>query len=252
MLCHVVYATMGFIIARDICSHLACQYISIDWKSCYRPRMSLIVNEIFFSIQGESIHAGLPCIFVRLTGCNLCCTYCDTTYAHKEGQSRELIDIVDAIAAYPCKRVALTGGEPLLQADTPDFVLNQLQNGYEVLVETNGSIDISSLGTRCFRIVDVKCPGSGEQASFNLKNLQHLFPSDQVKFVISDRNDYEFAKEFLVRVPKRLPVGNRLFSPNMTKLAPADLAAWILADGLDVRLHLQQHKFIWPGIERGV
>ncbi len=214
--------------------------------------MSLIVNEIFYSIQGESTHAGLSCVFIRLSGCNLRCVYCDTTYAYHEGKSREINQILNLIGSYPCKRIAITGGEPLLQTETPDLVLNLLQSGHEVILETNGSFDISRVDSRCYRIVDVKCPGSGEQTSFNHDNLQNLSPCDQVKFVISDRDDYVFAKNFLVDLPSRIPSGSRLFSPNMTQLAPADLAAWILADGLDVRMHLQQHKFIWPGIERGV
>jgi len=214
--------------------------------------MSLIVNEIFYSIQGESTHAGLPCIFIRLTGCNLRCAYCDTTYAYTEGQSRELNDILTVVGTYPCRRIAITGGEPLLQKSTPELISNLLESGHQVILETNGSLDISQVDSQCYRIVDVKCPSSGEQKSFYDDNLQNLSPSDQIKFVISDRNDFEFAKAFLLRLPSRLPDGNRLFSPNMAKLAPTELAAWILADGLDVRMHLQQHKFIWPGIERGV
>lgn len=214
--------------------------------------MTLIVNEIFFSIQGESTLAGLPCIFIRLTGCNLRCTYCDTTYAYYKGQTWEINTILNSMGTYPCKRIAITGGEPLLQTDTPELIANLLQSGHEVILETNGSIDISQVDSRCYRIVDVKCPRSGEQASFNPDNLQHLGPDDQVKFVIGDREDYDFAHRFLADLPNRVPWGNRLFSPNMNRLAPADLAAWILTDGLDVRMHLQQHKFIWPGIERGV
>jgi len=214
--------------------------------------MSLIVNEIFFSLQGESTHAGLPCVFVRLSGCNLRCTYCDTAYAYNEGQTLEKSEIMKRVGAYPCKRIAITGGEPLLQTGTPDLVLNLLQIGHEVLLETNGSLEISQVDSRCYRIVDVKCPSSGEQSSFNHDNLKYLGPSDQVKFVISNQEDYDYARNFLTALPSQLPLGNRLFSPNMAKLAPAELAAWILADGLDVRMHLQQHKFIWPGIERGV
>jgi 7-carboxy-7-deazaguanine synthase len=217
-----------------------------------KTRMSLIVNEIFYSIQGESIHAGLPCIFVRLTGCNLLCTYCDTTYAYAEGEAREIHELLNIIGTYPCKRIAITGGEPLLQADTPDLISELLQSDCEVILETNGSFDISWIDSRCCRVVDVKCPGSGEQSSFNHDNLQHLDPDDQVKFVISNRDDYDFARNFLHDLPNSLPMGNRLFSPNLITLSPSELAAWILADGLDVRLHLQQHKFIWPGIERGV
>ena len=214
--------------------------------------MSLIVNEIFYSIQGESTHAGLPYIFVRLSGCNLRCAYCDTTYAYQEGRSREINEILNLIGTYPCKRIAITGGEPLLQNDTPNLVLNLLQSGHEVILETNGSFDISIVDSRCYRIVDVKCPSSGEEASFKNENLQYLSPDDQVKFVISEWGDYAFARTFITKLPSKLPMTNCLFSANMTKLSPAELAAWILADGLDVRMHLQQHKFIWPGIERGV
>lgn len=214
--------------------------------------MSLIVNEIFFSIQGESTHAGLPCVFVRLTGCNLRCAYCDTTYAYDQGNSRDINDLVNITATYPCKRIAITGGEPLLQPETPRLVSELLQSGREVILETNGSFDIGRLDNRCYRIVDVKCPSSGEQASFYHDNLQYLESHDQVKFVIGDRDDFDFARKFLPDLPNRMPMGNCLFSPDLAKLAPAELAAWILADGLDVRMHLQQHKFIWPGIKRGV
>ena len=191
-------------------------------------------------------------MFVRLTGCNLRCRYCDTTYAYTEGRPRELADILNAIALHPCKRVAITGGEPLLQDDTPVLVSDLLRNGHTVLLETNGSLDIGAIDARCSRIVDVKCPGSGEQASFHRGNLARLVPTDQVKFVIGDRLDYAFARQFLGLLPDRLPCANRLFSVDAARLSAADLAAWILADGLDVRLHLQQHKIIWPQIERGV
>jgi 7-carboxy-7-deazaguanine synthase len=214
--------------------------------------MSLIVNEIFFSIQGESIHAGLPCVFVRLTGCNMRCSYCDTTYAYTEGQSLTIPDVVTRIATYPCKRVEITGGEPLLQDSTPELVSCLLQKDYQVLVETNGSFDIRRIDAQCIRIMDVKCPGSGEHAGCDLNNLDYLDETDQVKFVMGDRNDYDFAKKILNQLPTELTAGKRLFSPIAGKLPPAELAAWILEDGLDVRLHLQQHKVIWPGIERGV
>ena len=214
--------------------------------------MSLIVNEIFYSIQGESTYAGLPCVFVRLTGCNMRCAYCDTAYAYDQGRSMQISDILGKIESFHCRMVEVTGGEPLLQAQTPDLIASLLGKQYRVLMETNGSFDIRMADPRCVRIMDVKCPGSGEHEKCDLRNFRHLGTKDQVKFVIGDRQDYNYAKDMLNRIPSRIPAGNLLFSPNRKKLAPAELAGWMLEDHLQTRLHLQLHRAIWPEMERGV
>lgn len=214
--------------------------------------MSLLVNEIFYSIQGESLFSGLPCIFVRLTGCNLRCSYCDTRYAYAEGSETSVNEIFDRIAAFGCSLVEITGGEPLLQPNTPALIQSLLDAGYQVLLETNGSFDISRVDERCVRIVDVKCPSSGESHSNDAGNLKRLNTVDQLKMVIGDRTDYEYAKETIKQVPPGFPRNRILFSPVSGVLPPVDLANWILADRLEVRLHLQLHKVIWPGETRGV
>jgi len=214
--------------------------------------MSLIVNEIFYSIQGESTHAGLPCVFIRLTGCNMRCTYCDTVYAYDEGHPMQISEILDSIGSFHCSMVEITGGEPLLQAETPDLIAGLLRKQYRVLMETNGSIDIRATDPRCVRIMDVKCPGSGEHEKCNFRNFRYLGKRDQVKFVIGDRQDYEYARDMLKRIPESIPNENLLFSPISKKLAPARLAEWILKDHLQTRLHLQIHRVLWPEVERGV
>ena len=210
----------------------------------------LRVSEIFFSLQGESTFAGLPCVFVRLAGCNLDCSYCDTLYAREGGEtlSREAIFI--RVEEYPCRLVEITGGEPLLQAETPALAAELADRDWEVLVETNGSLDISVLDPRVVRVMDLKCPSSGETEKIRWDNLTHLTPRDEVKFVVAGREDYLWAKGV---VEGRLPAGPEvLFSPAAGSIPPADLAAWILEDGLAVRLQLQLQKIIWPGEERGV
>jgi 7-carboxy-7-deazaguanine synthase len=217
----------------------------------------LRVNEIFHSIQGESTRAGWPCVFVRLTGCNLRCAYCDTRYAQdREGEGQELSvdDILALVGTFRCRLVEVTGGEPLLQAGTPDLVLALLSRGHEVLVETNGSLDIDLLDPRAVRIVDMKGPSSGEEGSNDLGNLGKLTPLDEVKFVIADREDYRFARAMIQDLEKRSTwhgVAVNL-SPAFGRLAPADLAAWMLADRLQARLNLQLHKHIWAPETRGV
>jgi 7-carboxy-7-deazaguanine synthase len=214
--------------------------------------MTLIVNEIFHSIQGESLHTGRPCVFVRLTGCNLRCTYCDTGYAFREGQPMEIGAILSRISRFGCRLVELTGGEPLTQAGTVDLIGALLDRDHEVLLETNGSHPIQAVDPRCVRIVDIKCPGSGESEQMHWDNLHHLTARDQLKFVVGDRTDYEYAVAAAQRKPELLPWDHLLFSPLVDRLPPRKLAAWILADGLPVRLHLQLHPIIWPGVERGV
>ena len=214
--------------------------------------MTLIINEIFYSIQGESTFAGRPCAFVRLTGCNLNCSYCDTRYAASDGQTIAVDQVVEKVAAYNCKLVEITGGEPLLQADTSRLVEKLLADGFQVLMETNGTLDISGVAPACIKIIDIKCPDSGEAGKFDAANLQRMSPSDQVKFVISSRRDYRYALGILPRISGKVAAGNVLFSPVGDRLPGRELAKWILEDGLEVRLQLQLHKVLWPDIERGV
>jgi 7-carboxy-7-deazaguanine synthase len=214
--------------------------------------MSLIVNEIFNSIQGESLHAGLPCTFIRLTGCNLRCSYCDTRYSYEEGTSLTVTDIIDRVSGYECPLVEITGGEPLLQNETPSLITNLIENGYTVLLETNGTIDISRIDERCIKIVDIKCPSSGESGKNILDNLNGLNVKDQVKFVISNHEDYEYAKDIIKQIPGGFPRENILISPVPGKMEFSDMANRILEDKLIVRFHIQLHKIIWPDINRGV
>ncbi len=214
--------------------------------------MSLLVNEIFFSIQGESLFSGLPTVFVRLTGCNLRCSYCDTKYAYQAGAKIIIHEIIKRVAAYRSGLVEITGGEPLLQAETPELISTLLNKGYEVLLETNGSIDIKIVDKRCVRIVDIKCPSSGESGKNNLINIKRLTHNDQLKFVIADRCDYDYAKETVGLIKNDFPKGNILFSPAAGLLQLNELADWLLQDRLPVRLHSQLHKIIWPGRDRGV
>ncbi len=215
--------------------------------------MALKVNEIFYSIQGESSFAGRPCVFVRLTGCNLRCSYCDTRYAYDEGEELEIADIVNRVASYQCPLVEVTGGEPLIQEETPVFVHRLLQEGYQVLMETNGSQDIRRVDDSCVKIIDIKCPSSGQHRHNDLRNLDWLTNHDEVKFVISHREDYEYARKILDLMDTKLLKKNQVhFSPVFGGLEPNTLAEWLLEDHLDVRLHLQLHKFIWTPDRRGV
>jgi 7-carboxy-7-deazaguanine synthase len=215
--------------------------------------LSLKVNEIFYSIQGESSYAGLPCIFVRLSGCNLRCSYCDTQYAYDAGEDMYIADVLDRISGYPCRLVEITGGEPLIQEETPELIRYLLNNGYKVLLETNGSRDISIVDERCIRIMDIKCPSSGEQACNDLENLKRIGEKDELKFVIADRADYEYAKGIL-DITQTESAGSPLvhFSPCFGRMDLKELAEWILKDGLEVRLHIQLHKIIWGPHEKGV
>jgi 7-carboxy-7-deazaguanine synthase len=215
-------------------------------------KMPLIVNEIFNSIQGESLYAGLPCTFIRLAGCNLRCSYCDTKYAYEEGKSFEAPDIMKKISSYKCRMVEITGGEPLLQTETPHLITKLLECGYKVLLETNGTIDTGLIDERCVKIIDIKCPGSGESGKNNFDNLKRLHLQDQIKFVITGRDDYEYAKDIIKLIPEWFLMENILISPVQGKINFAELAKWILEDGLDVRFHVQLHKIIWPDTERGV
>lgn len=211
----------------------------------------LTVNEIFFSIQGEGVRAGQPCVFVRLTGCPLRCVWCDTSYAFDEGRKRSEDDIFAEIEGYPCRLVELTGGEPLSQPGAFPFITRLLDRGYHVLVETSGHVLLGALDPRAVAIMDVKAPGSGESGRMEWRNLDLLRAKDEVKFVIADRNDYEWSRAIVreKELPARCTV---LFSPVHGVLDPGMLARWILDDGLPVRLQVQLHKYLWPGVERGV
>ncbi len=216
-----------------------------------KKRLLLRVNEIFKSIQGESSYAGIPCIFVRLTGCNLRCSYCDTSYAYDEGSDMLLNEIMSAIGRYRCRNVCITGGEPLLQQNVSQLI-NQLKKDlFNVFIETNGSLNIDLLPKGIIRIVDIKCPSSGMYQEMDLKNFKRLKHKDEVKFVISSKSDYEWAKE-ITKKYKIIEKATVLFGLVHGKLKPKTLAGWILKDGLGVRLQLQLHKLIWPDNTRGV
>jgi len=220
------------------------------------------VNEVFRSIQGESSYAGWPCVFVRLAGCNLRCTYCDTRYAYADGEFLGVEAVVRRVRAYETPLVEVTGGEPLLQNETPDLVEQLLREGLTVLLETNGSRDISEVSSRCVRIVDFKCPSSGMAYANDWDNIDRLKPADEVKCVIGDREDYLFARdEVLERLAKSARSGGEgasggrnivHFSPVFGRLRPAELAEWIFKDRLWVHLHLQWHKILWEPDRRGV
>jgi 7-carboxy-7-deazaguanine synthase len=214
--------------------------------------MSLLVNEIFYSIQGESLNAGRPCVFVRLTGCNLRCSYCDTRYAYGEGEEMSAAQVLGRVAGHGCRLVEITGGEPLLQPHAPALIGTLLDEGYEVLLETNGTLPTDRVDRRCIKIVDVKCPASGESGKHDPRTVERLNPADQIKFVLCDREDYLFATALLRRTPPPIAPHHVLFSPAAGRLAPQRLARWILADRLSVRLHLQLHKAIWPDAPKGV
>jgi 7-carboxy-7-deazaguanine synthase len=214
--------------------------------------MNLTVNEIFYSIQGESVYAGLPCVFVRLTGCNLRCCYCDTQYAFHEGSTMAVSKILKRVQKFGCSRVEITGGEPLIQERTPWLVERLLEAGHRVLVETNGSLNIDRLDRRCSRIMDIKCPSSGEQAMNDPANLNRLTAHDQVKFVIGDRDDFLFAGQMLSRLPASLPADRILFSAASGILLPHRLARWMLDERIQARLQVQLHRVIWPDRDRGV
>jgi len=216
-----------------------------------KTQPTLDIAELFFSIQGESSYAGQPCVFIRLAGCNLCCNFCDAGYANTEPPTRRtLAEILAFVADYPGFPVEITGGEPLLQETVYPLMAALLGAGRQVLLETNGSLALERVPAGVIKIVDVKCPDSGTGASFALGNLLQLAPEDELKFVISSRDDYNWAVAFLRE--HRLP-GHRIvhFSPVTTLLEPGVLAEWVLADRLPVRLQIQLHKVLWPGVVRG-
>jgi 7-carboxy-7-deazaguanine synthase len=228
------------------------------------PEPSLRINEMFYSIQGESTWTGCPCVFIRLTGCHLRCCYCDTAYAFREGSTCTIDDVVAEVSTHPCDLVEITGGEPLLQKGVHELITQLCDLGKTVLIETSGACDISVVDPRAIRIMDLKTPGSGECERNLWSNVERLTPRDEVKFVITDRADYEWAVEVIRRhdlrrvkavlmsaVFEQSPGAEIAGCPG---LSPRDLAAWMLADALppNVRMQTQLHKLIWDPQTRGV
>jgi len=212
----------------------------------------LTINEIFYSIQGESTFAGRPCVFVRLTACDLRCTWCDTPYAFYEGRKMSIDDVVAAVDSHHCPLVEITGGEPLLQEDVYPLMERLLERGRTVLLETGGHRSTARVPDRVVTILDVKCPGSGESAKNDWSNLDRLRPQDEVKFVVKDRADYEFARDVIARHGLAARAAALHLSPVHGVLNPRTLAEWVLADNLPVRVQLQLHKYIWDPETRGV
>ncbi len=212
----------------------------------------LTINEIFHSIQGESTHAGRPCVFVRLTACDLRCSWCDTPYAFTEGHKVSIDDVVGQVKGYGCPVVEITGGEPLLQKDVYPLMQRLLDEKLTVMVETGGHLSIEQVPAGVLRIMDVKCPGSGESHRNDWTNMDRLVAIDEVKFVLKDRADYEFARDVVARYDLVPRVAAVHFSPVHGVLEARQLAEWILEDRLEVRLQLQVHKYIWDPATRGV
>jgi 7-carboxy-7-deazaguanine synthase len=212
------------------------------------------INEIFYSIQGEGTRAGLPCIFVRFQGCNLRCSWCDTVYAQEIGSEIKMTyqEIIKKVEKYKCKFIEFTGGEPLLQKDINHLIDHFLQKKYSVAIETNGSVDISSLTKEIIKIMDIKCPSSGMHNKFLFSNLNCLTDRDEIKFVIADRNDYDWAKEIITNKIIDRVNSEILLSPAYSLIEPQKLVEWILSDILPVRFQLQLHKYIWNPDIRGV
>lgn len=215
-----------------------------------RRQSTLKVIEIFPSIQGESTLQGLPTVFIRLSGCNLRCRYCDTAYAYSGGTDMSIPEISARVRGQGISRVCLTGGEPLLQAETPELIRTFLDGNVRVSVETNGSLDAAIVPWGAIRVIDVKCPGSGEVDSFSPRNLTGIRPSDEFKFVLCDRTDFEYARSF-VRQHHLSAQAAVLLSPVWEMLTPDVLAEWIVREMPEARLSLQLHKCIWPNESRG-
>lgn len=212
----------------------------------------LTVFEIYESIQGESTHAGRPCVFVRVAACDLRCAWCDTPYAFTGGTKKSVDDVVREVETFGARMVEITGGEPMLQREVTVLMQRLLDAGHDVLLETGGHIPLDDVPEAVVAIVDVKCPGSGESAKMHWPNLEQLSPHDEVKFVIADRVDFEYAREVVKRYDLTACAAAVLFSPVHGTLEAAELARWILAARIPVRLQLQQHKYIWSPETRGV
>jgi len=212
----------------------------------------ITINEIFYSVQGESTYAGRPCVFVRLTACDLRCSWCDTPYAFHEGSKRALDDVLQEVEGYRCDLVEVTGGEPLLQEAVYPLMNALLDRGKTVLLETGGHRSTARVPEPVVTIVDVKCPGSGESHRVDWANLERLRPHDEVKFVIQDRVDYEYARDIIARYSLATRARAIHLSPVHGVLNPRTLSEWVLADALPVRVQLQLHKYIWEPSTRGV
>ncbi|MBN2318084.1 MAG: radical SAM protein [Acidobacteria bacterium] len=209
------------------------------------------INEIFYSIQGESSYAGSPCAFIRLAGCDLRCSYCDTEYAFSGGTEMSVAEILQEIEAFPTQLALITGGEPMLQPSVHDLSRGLLEKNYEVLLETGGHISLKDVDPRVHKIMDLKCPSSGMQKHNDYANIRYLTSGDELKFVVGDREDFDWACGVIRRYKETLRVGSIHFSPVHGKVPLEDLAGWILSSGMPVRLQLQLHKIIWPDINRG-
>ena len=210
------------------------------------------MNEIFHSIQGESTYAGRPCVFVRLTACDLRCSWCDTPYAFTEGRKRSLEDVLAEVDRFGCDLVEVTGGEPLLQEEVYPLLQSLADRGRTVLLETGGHRSIERVPSSVITVLDVKCPGSGESHRNDWANLDRLRPHDEVKFVVKDRADYEYAREVIRQYDLGARAAAVHLSPVYGELKPRTLAEWVLADRLPARVQLQLHKFIWEPHTRGV
>ncbi|HOV92934.1 MAG TPA: radical SAM protein [Candidatus Kapabacteria bacterium] len=216
---------------------------------------TLNISEIFYSIQGEGTRAGLPCVFVRLQGCNLRCTWCDTPYALEIKQIEQIMtfwEILEHIKSFNCNFIEFTGGEPLVQSNSIDLMNYLIENGYTVAIETSGSKLIDKLHPDIIKILDIKCPASNMSKFNKIENLKYLNKKDEIKFVISDRGDFDWAMDYISRNNTFAITENLLFSPVFGKLEPIVLSQWILATHLPIRLQLQIHKFIWEPDKRGV
>jgi 7-carboxy-7-deazaguanine synthase len=216
------------------------------------PEKTLTINEIYYSIQGESTWAGSPCVFVRLTFCDLRCSYCDTEYAFYEGRKQTIAEVITAVTAFQCPLVEITGGEPLLQKNVLPLMTALVDAGHTVLLETSGAHDISRVDPRVHRIMDLKTPGSGEVDRNLWPNVEHLTSRDEVKFVIGSREDYDWSRGQIERHRLAERCHAVLFSPIFGRIDPRQIVEWILADKLEVRFQLQMHKFIWAPTQRGV
>ncbi|MGE4519719.1 MAG: 7-carboxy-7-deazaguanine synthase QueE [Desulfobacteraceae bacterium] len=214
--------------------------------------MTLKVNEIFCSIQGEGLDQGRPCVMIRLTGCNLRCSYCDTRYSFEEGFACDIDSILEKTDSFGVKLVEITGGEPLLQENTPFLIKKLIEKGCKTLIETNGSFDIDLVEKKCVKIMDIKTPSS-KMEKFNLySNLEKLENEDQLKFVVQDKNDFLFALDVIKSVSLKIKPENIIFSPVFNKTDLRELASWVINEKPDSRMQIQMHKVIWPESMRGV
>ena len=213
--------------------------------------MKLKVNEIYYSIQGESSYTGKPCIFIRLTYCNLRCSYCDSEYTFYDGFDMSINEILKDIKKYSCELVEVTGGEPLFQKECISLLKELVKSGYKVLLETSGSLSIKNVPKKVINIIDFKCPSSKMMKKNLWENINYLKKKDEVKFVIEDANDYKWAKEKITQY-NLLEKCNILMSPSYNKIKPEKITKWILNDNLDIRFQIQLHKEIWENVERGV